>query len=160
MQGAAWISLLREIPLSHHDCLVFTISNGNEIVLQRLIRLDDNFMVAQGRLSGSSDQGMVMVLPYDQITHVSFNKKMNDAEIQMVIGGGKSEADAAVSIQTEKPQPAEATTTTTTPEAASSGQQAQPTAPKTAGLPAKSALLARLRERLATDMAKPANPNQ
>jgi hypothetical protein len=157
MQGSAWADLMRSIPLSHHDCLVFTISNGNEIVLQRLVRLETDFMVAQGRISGSNDQGMVMILPYDQITYVTFNKRMMDQEIQAVIGGdGTAIAGTMPAAPKESPVAA-----AVLPPAASMVAEPTPAPPAVAGktaLPAKSALLARLRERLATE-TKPANPN-
>src|SRR2546421_5517036 len=86
MQGAAWIGLLRRIPPSLHDNLLLMTTTGFEIVLQRLIRLERDFLVALGRLSGSTDQPKLLIIPYVQMTYLSFGKKMEDAEIESLLG--------------------------------------------------------------------------
>ena len=77
MQSTAWIGILLRIPTSLHDTLLLMTTTGFEIVLQRLIRLDRDFMVALGRLSGSTDQPKLLIIPYVQMTYLSFSKKMS-----------------------------------------------------------------------------------
>src|SRR5205823_14829567 len=92
MQGAAWIGLLQQIPQSLHDTLLLMTTTGFEIVLQRLIRLDRDFLVALGRLSGSTDQPKLLIIPYVQMTYLSFSKNMTDEVIESVLS--KPEAPA------------------------------------------------------------------
>src|SRR5438874_11154162 len=101
MQGEAWISLLQRIPQSLHDTLLLMTTTGFEIVLQRLIRLDRDFLVALGRLSGSTDQPKLLIIPYVQMTYLSFNKRMSDEEIESVLS--KPEPQAARGARADGP---------------------------------------------------------
>ena len=171
MQGTAWVGLFRRIPVELHDCLIVRSTTGNEIVLQRLIRLDRDFFVAMGRLSGSTDQPKVLIIPYDQLTYLSFGKKLTEQEIQGAIGKpgvavanvepaevaevmaeGEGEGEGGGEDVVDFPrEPAPAATAVPQPEPAAASQAAP--APKVAP-PSKSILLARLRQRLAGEIAK------
>ena len=161
MQGTAWIGLYRRIPASLHDCLIVMTTTGAEIILQRLIRLDHDFLVALGRPSGSTDQAKVLVIPYDQMTYLSFSKKLTDEELQGFIGKpgvavASADADEVAETAAEEivdfprePAPAAAAAAMPEPAAVTPGQKAPKVAP-----PSKSILLARLRERLANEIAR------
>jgi hypothetical protein len=169
MQAAAWINLIRRIPPAQHNCLVLTTAYGTEVVVQCLIRLDRDFLVCLGRLAGSTDQGKLLILPYDQITCLSFNKKMTDDEIQAVIGkpgvavqlvetapGSELDPEAVEQLAAEivdfpLASAADPGDSTPLPDAEQSAADAKST--KVAP-PSKSVLLARLRQRLANDVAK------
>src|SRR5437588_11922890 len=86
MQGPAWINLFQQIPTSLHDTLLLMTTTGFEIVLQRLIRLERDYLVALGRLSGSTDQPKLLIIPYVQMTYLAFGKKMDDPEIEALLG--------------------------------------------------------------------------
>jgi hypothetical protein len=178
MQGAAWVKLFRRIPPARHDGLVLTTTTGTEIVVQRLIRLDRDFLVALGRLGGTTEHGKILVLPYDHLTHLSFNKKLTDAEIIDFLGKPgvavqPVEAEPERSLESALvPRPADETIETfdfpadnppldvssDTPLPAEPAVPAVPpggnNVPKVSP-PSKSILLARLRERLANEIAKP-----
>jgi hypothetical protein len=160
MQGPAWIGLLRQIPASLQDCLIVMTTTGAEIVLQKLMRLERDFLVALGRLSGSTDQPKVLVLPYDQMTYLSFSKKLTDEELQEAIGKpGAAVANAEPSEMAETaaeetadlPGKQPATPQPATPQPAA---VASPTKPPKVAPPSKTILLARLRERLANEIAR------
>jgi hypothetical protein len=170
MQGPSWIALIRRIPASQHDCLVLMTTTGAEIIVQKVIRLDRDYLVCLGRLSGSTDQGKVLIIPYDQMTYLSFNKKMTDDEIHSVVGKpGVAvqlvEAAPAVVAEAVEETAAEPTEfrmepmsdpTAATPQPlaeAAAPAPPPPPGPKVAP-PSKSMLLARLRQRLANDVAK------
>jgi hypothetical protein len=163
MQGGIWISLFRRIPPTHHDCLVLRTANGTELVLQRILRLDREFLVALGRLSGSTDNGKVLIVPYDQLTYLSFNKQMSDEEVfealgKQGIGESAAVAPPAAASPVAVEAPAEANEVVDfTPARVAPAAPPEPPAPSTAKVqpPSKSILLARLRQRLATDLAKP-----
>src|SRR2546423_15691455 len=95
MQGAAWIGLLRRIPTTLHDSLILMTTTGFEIVLQRLIRLDREYLGALGRLSGSTDQPKLLIIPYAQMTYLSFSKKMTDEQIDQVLIKPEAPAERA-----------------------------------------------------------------
>jgi hypothetical protein len=160
MQGTAWIGLLRRIPASLQDCLIVMTTTGAEIVLQKLMRLERDFLVALGRLSGSTDQPKVMVLPYDQMTYLSFSKKLTDEELEGAIGKpGSAVANAepsemaktAVEGTADLPREQPATPQPATPQPAA---VVSPTKTPKVAPPSKTILLARLRERLANEIAR------
>ena len=154
MEGAGWINLFRRIPIEHHNSIVLMTINGSEIVLQRLLRLEHDFLAVVGRLGGSTEQGKVLLIPYDQLTYLSLSKRLDDAELQGLLGG--------VPIA---PEPMTMAAPAAVENAASSiGSAAPPDRPTVAanvsqataknGPPSKSMLLARLRQRLAEDATK------
>jgi hypothetical protein len=173
MQGAAWISLFRRIPASHHDSMVLMTSTGAEIVLRRILRLERDLLVCQGRMAGSTDQGKLLIIPYDEIAYMSFSKKMTDGEIQAVVGkpgvavklveeAPEPEGEAALETMEElASEPMEFSLESATvlepplPESEAETVEGAKPGPKVAP-PSKSVLLARLRQRLATDIARQA----
>jgi hypothetical protein len=173
MQGTAWIGLFRRIPESLHNCLYLMTTTGAEIVLQRLIRLDRDYLVALGRLSGTTDQAKVVIIPFDQMTYLSFGKAMTEEEVQGALGKpGVTvtvvEQPAAETPVTELPaadaetveiidfsrQPAKAIPVAATVRPS----EPAPAIPSKSGSkmapPSKTILLARLRERLANDISR------
>ncbi|HYV34718.1 MAG TPA: hypothetical protein VE988_03375 [Gemmataceae bacterium] len=182
MQGKAWTGLLQKVPPEQHDLLVLMTTNGTEIVIQRLVRLDQDFLVALGRLSGSTEQGKVLVIPYDQLTYLAINKQLTDAQIDATLGTHESEATAE--SPPSKPhvnnQPAAASETagggaavSLSPPAKPAGQLGSDRGEKASQIadtsgadkapvkpdpkaspPSKTMLLARLRQRLADGAAK------
>jgi hypothetical protein len=163
MQGPSWITLFERIPVTLHDSLALTLATGSEILMQSVLRLESDFVLLRGRMSGSTDAGRVLIVPYDQIVNLAFTKRMLEADVQAVFGqtlespaslgqagaaaGGV--ADAATAPGQELARPAE-----TQPAAASAKPQAAPVPAGAAAKvptspPSKSILLARLRARLA-----------
>ncbi len=86
MQEAAWNGLFRRIPNDQHNCLILMTTTGAEVNLQRLIRIDTDFLVALGRPSGSTDEAKVVIIPFSQITYLAFTKKLNDEQIENFLG--------------------------------------------------------------------------
>ena len=54
MQTRSWMKLLQRIPSEQHDILVLLTSIGVEINLQRIMRMEDEFLVVRGRRGGSA----------------------------------------------------------------------------------------------------------
>jgi hypothetical protein len=152
MQGAGWIDLFRRVPADLHDSLALGMSTGFEIVVQQLLRLDDEFMVLRGRTSGTNDGGRIMILPYGHLVSIAFNRRLAATEVEKIFGASQFTPlrNEDGEIVEAAPEPAEA------PKAAPPEKPAPAEKPAAAG-PAKplskSILLARLRERLA-DKAK------
>ena len=161
MLGPSWIALLQRIPSNLHDCLALLTTTGVEVVVQRLLRMEEHFLVLRGRVAGSLDAGRVMIVPYDQISNVAFNKRMSEEEVQQIFEGSEGAVSLAPSPPAEKKDAAEETRTD--PQAGSPKEPEvspakEPEAkPAKAPHPSKSVLLERLRARLAeksTQLAK------
>jgi hypothetical protein len=80
MLNASWATLLRQIPADQHDQLMLRTANGTEISVQNLLRIDFEFVVVKGRLSGSQDNGRVFILPYGNIDYFGINRFVKDEE--------------------------------------------------------------------------------
>ena len=137
----AWIAILQRIPTDLHDALALGITTGAEIVVQRIVKLEPDFMMIRGRLAGTQDSGRVVFIPYSQLTFIAVQRAMTDPEVDAVFGQDgatvfvdRSPADGAAA---EAPPEAEVTTVN---EPASAVK-------KPAAL-SKSTLLAKVRDRL------------
>jgi hypothetical protein len=101
MQEQAWGTLLRQVPAAFHDGMILATVTGVDVVMQGIIRLEENFLVLRGRPAGTSDNGRLMVLPYRQINYISFPGKPSDAQIQAIFGGGELTFAAQTDSSTE-----------------------------------------------------------
>ena len=86
MTGSSWSALLRRIPEKYHTSLAFSLIGGAEVVVQNVVRLEETFAVVQGRMSGSTDGGRVVIIPYSQINNLAFQQRMTEQEVQEVFG--------------------------------------------------------------------------
>lgn len=86
MQAPSWIALMKLIPTNLHDTLVLITSTGIEVMVQRLLRLEQDYMVFRGRTAGTLDSGRVMIMPFDQISNVAFNKRLTEPEVNEIFG--------------------------------------------------------------------------
>lgn len=147
MQAGLWITLFRRIPTTQHDNLVVVTSNGTEVMVQKIVRLEEDFVILRGRLSGSTDQGRVMMIPYEELNYLAFNKALLEKEILAIFGTMTADGEFAdVKIDAGSAAPDELAEVDVDEEEEEE-EAPQPTAkPKP---PSKSILLARLRERLA-----------
>ena len=151
MQGSAWIDLLRRLPADLHDGLSFGLVTGAEVVVQSLIKMESDFVIVRGRMSGTTAEGRVMMLPYTHLTLVALNKPIAEPDVQALFGKAASPSASALAT------PAAVTRTaadTPLPPTRNHAADANPPKPAAAGQPkppppSKSILLARLRERLA-----------
>src|SRR5260370_25921770 len=80
MLNASWATLLRQIPVEQHDQLMLRTNNRTEISVQNLLRIDYEFVILRGRLSGSQDNGRLFILPYANIDYIGINRTVKDDE--------------------------------------------------------------------------------
>ena len=80
MLNASWATLLRQIPADQHNQLMLHTANGTNITIQSLLRIDFEFVILKGRLSGSQDQGRLFIIPYTNIDYFAFNRLVKDDE--------------------------------------------------------------------------------
>ena len=151
MNGSAWVGMIKRIPEAQHDILVAVTSTGAEIMVQKIMVLEEEFMIFRGRPAGSADAARIVLLPFDQLNLLAFGKPLQEAEIQKMFGHG-SAAVFATPAQAAPEKPAqESAPAEHSPDPAPTPQET-PTADAALAKPAppsKSILLARLRARLA-----------
>ena len=86
MQSSAWIALLQQVPVSYHDKLALVTVAGTEIAINSLVRLEEEYLLFRGRLSGTTDTGRAFFLPYDQINYLGFQHPIPEAELRAIYG--------------------------------------------------------------------------
>src|SRR5262249_37656271 len=121
MQGSTWLSVLGRIPAQQHDSLVIVTTTGCEIVLREIVRVEEEFIILRGRMAGSTAAGPVVILPFDQINSLGFNKLIPEAQLKAMFSGTPA---ALVSPANGPAVVAQAVPTT-----AATGPDAPPSAP-------------------------------
>jgi hypothetical protein len=86
MHSSGWVTLLRLIPPNHQENLTITTTNGAEIALYRLLRIEDEYLVARGRMMGTTDGGTFFVVPFDRINHIGFAKPIKEHQVRNIFG--------------------------------------------------------------------------
>jgi hypothetical protein len=154
MRSSDWLSVFQRLPESQHADLILVTSVGMEIMVQKIVRLEEDYVVLRGRLAGSTELGRVVVLPFDQINHLAINKPLLEHQIRAIFDP-TAEAPPAESAENTAAEPSAAVVDngpvpTAAPEPAAA-QEPPVDANKNgkASPPSKSLLLARLRARLA-----------
>jgi hypothetical protein len=111
MQHATWIELLRMIPPEQHDSMVVVTTVGTEITFQAVLRVEPEYVVIRGRLSGTTDTGRVFFLPYDQINYLAFFREVPESQIRDLYRESPQAASDAAGGETaaEEAPPTEAT---------------------------------------------------
>ena len=137
-----WIALFHRIPGNLHDTLSVGLTTGAEIVIQRIVKLEPEFMITRARLAGTTDPGRIMLVPYAQLTYISILRLLSEAEIESIFG--KGDLPPVPDIPIAAPAPA-----TSAPEPATVNDAIPGVNPlKKKDAPSKTVLLAKLRDRL------------
>jgi hypothetical protein len=147
MTGQAWVELVRRIPATYHDCMVVLLGTGAEIVLQTVVLMEEEYMVVRGRTAGSTDNGRVFVVPFDQIEYLGFNRRITEPELRSIFSLG----DAATAPPAPAPPESNGQAAAAECAPAAPAAPAAEAAPKKPAAISKTILLARLRARLAQD---------
>jgi hypothetical protein len=161
LQASAWITLLQRIPADKQDQLSLRTTAGVELMVQSILRFEADCLVMLGRTAGSTDNGLLLFVPYDELSFVGFVKRLTPAELNVILGSGRSVASAAAPGPVEVPpnehEPAGEDAAAIESEEAEGEEEENPAEPRPPQFgarkkaPSKSLLLARLRERLAGD---------
>src|SRR5437764_4639583 len=86
MQGEAWIALFRRMPVNLHDGLILSLNTGAEVVIQKFVKLEPEYMILRGRMAGTQDNGRVVILPYSNIVTINVTRRLLEAEIEAIFG--------------------------------------------------------------------------
>ena len=140
----AWIAMFRRIPADLQDGLSLGLTTGMEIVVLKIIKLEPDFLILRGRVSGTQDEGRIVFIPYGELTYVAIKRELKDAEVETLFGAGAG--PAAIDLP---PAPADAAEPQPAAEEAtvSEAESAVNPAKKPAAV-SRSALLAKVRDRL------------
>jgi hypothetical protein len=91
MKDNDWIELVRLIPEDQQNKLVLTTLTGVDLNVELIIRVEENYLVFRGRISGITDEGRVFFVPYRQIDFMQLNRQVKEAEIHHLYGDGPPE---------------------------------------------------------------------
>ena len=86
MKDNDWIELIRLIPEDQQNKLVLTTMTGIDLNVEIILRLEENYVVFRGRISGITDEGRVFFVPYRQIDYMQVNRQVKEAEIHQMYG--------------------------------------------------------------------------
>jgi hypothetical protein len=144
MQDKCWATLLSYIPSQQHDGLMLVTTNGTEIAIQTILRVESQFMAIKGRLAGSQDTGRLFFIPFSRIDYFGFQKSVREDEFHELFGALRMpglEEESAAHVQPEAVAPAQvpAPTNVVPPQPALAAAVAAPTVQETAadGTPAR-----------------------
>jgi len=88
MNSSTWVELIRRIPEAQHDNLVAITCTGAEIMVQKILVLENDYMIFRGRPAGSTEAPRILLMPFDQVNHLAFNKPLQEAEVKTMFGSG------------------------------------------------------------------------
>jgi hypothetical protein len=98
MQCHVWASVVSQIPAEIQEQLMLVTLAGTEIALQTFLRIDREFMVVKGRLSGSQEAGRIFFIPYAQIDYLGTQQPWKDSDYEQVFGRMVTPADQPVPV--------------------------------------------------------------
>jgi hypothetical protein len=90
MLNADWIAVFRQLPPDLHPLTVLVLHNRTEITIETLLRVEPTFLAIRGRMGGTTDGGLLFVVPYDQLAAVYLYKVLGEAEVNAIFGPPKS----------------------------------------------------------------------
>jgi hypothetical protein len=84
----AWITLFRRVPANLHDGLTVGLRSGMEIAIQTILKLEPDFLILRGRLTGTQEGGKILLIPYAEMTVLSLARPLKDTEVEAIFGKG------------------------------------------------------------------------
>jgi hypothetical protein len=150
-ENQTWITVFRRIPANLHDTLALGLTTGTEIVVQKILKLEPDFMIIRGRLAGTQDAGRVVLIPYSQLAFVAVIRDLKETEIEAIFGQSAAPAVADLHAPDADQEPSSAAPTEVVP---ANDPTAAVEPKKKPEAVSKTILLAKLRERL-KDMGPP-----
>lgn len=90
MQNADWIKLFKQLPSDYHNQIVLVLKNRTEISMESLFRVEPTHLVVRGRLGGTTDGGLLFVVPFDEVTTIYLNREVKESEVEQLFGPPKT----------------------------------------------------------------------
>jgi hypothetical protein len=86
MHAAQWADILKRVRLEEQNALLLGLSNGSQISVQDLLRIDEEYVLLRGRIGGTTDAGRVFCLPYQQLTYCCLTRTLPEESIIRIFG--------------------------------------------------------------------------
>lgn len=86
MTSTDWIDLLRMIPINQHKQLMIVTRAGLELNIELILRVDPEYLVFRGRMTGSTDEGRGFFFPFDEILCIYLNRTVQVQEMAEMFG--------------------------------------------------------------------------
>jgi hypothetical protein len=86
MQNAEWISLFRQLPQEVHHKLILVAQNKMEISVEAIFRLEASYMAVRGRMGGTTEGGLLFVVPYNQLVTAYLNREVAEEDVLGLLG--------------------------------------------------------------------------
>jgi hypothetical protein len=106
MQNADWTNIFRQIPVELQSQLMVVLNNRAEIAVETIYRLESPFVVLRGRMGGTTDNGLMFVLPYDQLSGIYLSRVITDADVEAMFNGPLTVQKTSPSAQGNAERPA------------------------------------------------------
>jgi hypothetical protein len=105
MQNADWVTFFRQFPAEMHPQLVVVLNNRMEVSIETVFRVEPSYLMVRGRMGGTTDGGLLYMVPYSQMASVYLFRQIKEEEVDMVFGAPSSpnKALARSANGTERP---------------------------------------------------------
>lgn len=90
MQNTDWIKLFKQLPSEYHNQLVLVLQNRTEISMESLFRVEPTHLLVRGRLGGTTEGGLLFVVPFDELTTIYINREVKESEVDQLFGPPKT----------------------------------------------------------------------
>ena len=88
-----WVAMFRRIPANLQETLALVTNTGAEVVVHKILKLEPEFIILRGRLSGTQDN-RVMIMPYAGLALITVTRVLKDTEVEAIFGKGAPSAAA------------------------------------------------------------------
>src|SRR5207245_7176765 len=88
--NSEWITVFRQLPPDLYQQTVLVLNNRSEVTIETILRIEPTFLAIRGRMGGTTEGGLMFLVPYDQLTAIYMFKTMNEAEVEAMFGPPKS----------------------------------------------------------------------
>jgi hypothetical protein len=147
MTNAVWIQLIQSIPASLQNQIVLVTDSRAEIAVESVFRYEPDFVVVRGRMAGTTDGGLLFMIPYGRLTAMMVAKEIKEAEVHKIFDGA-SEAETVHGSSVTKPEIEDIESTPSKPMERLSGSKSGTPKPKPStesSIAARNTLLDKLR---------------
>jgi hypothetical protein len=90
MQNADWAAIFRQFPADMHAQLVLVLNNRMEVSIETIFRIEPTYLMVRGRMGGTTDGGILYMVPYSQMTAVYLFRQIIEEEVAAIFGSPSS----------------------------------------------------------------------
>lgn len=84
MLNEEWIEMFRVLPPEIHNQIVVVLQNGSELSIDTFFRFEPKFLVARGRVAGTTDENRAFFIPYNQMLYYRIERIMKLEELEEI----------------------------------------------------------------------------